>query len=187
MAVQEFRAVTIQPAGLRGLGAGFKAGGEFIVRARFDQEDASRYEYRQYIKGTATLTMGQFGAGAPSRANWHATQPPHNAANDFQIPGGLRPTFTEDGQTANGRTERYGYRNAMPVMKGGLEDRYMPDQKMGHEYRLRDKWGLSGRSRPRGLHVQLDITYKGVIIDNRDGNREVRQLTWRVQVDDIIT
>ncbi len=187
MAIQEFRAVTITPPGLRGLGAGFRAGGQFIVRARFDEEDAFRYEYRQYIQGTASVTMGAFAPGAPSRATWTATNPPHNAANDFAIPGGLRPTFTEDGQQRHGRIERFGYRNAMPVVRFGLEDRYLPDQKMGNEYRLRDTWGLEGATRPRGLRVQIDITYKGVIIDIRDGNREVRRLTWRVRIDDIIT
>lgn len=187
MAVQEFRAVTITPPGLRALGSGFKAGGQFIVRARFDEEDAFRYEYRQYIKGTAILTQGQFGPGAPSRANWRATHPPYNAANDFQIPGGLRPTFTEDGQVRGGRIERFGYRNSMPVLRHGIEDQYQPDQKMGNLYRLRDTWGLEGTSRPRGLRIQIDITYKGVIIDTQDNNNEVRRLTWRVQIDDIIT
>lgn len=187
MAVLEFRAVTITPPGIRPLReGGFMAGGQFIVRARFDAADASRYEYRQYIKGTAFVIMGRFGSGTPSLTNWRATHPPHNAKDDFEIPGGLRTNFTEDGQRRGGRTERFGYRSAMPVLRQGLEDQYLTDQKMGDQYRLRDTWGLRGTSAPRGLKVQLDITYKGVIIDRREGDREVRRQVWRCQLHDVI-
>jgi hypothetical protein len=186
MAILEFRATTIQPAALRALGAGFKAGGQFIVRIQFDEADAYRYEYRQYIRGTAFVTLGAFGPGAPSRANWVPTAPRHDAKNDFEVPGGLRTFFTEDGQRRGGRTQRFGYRSAMPVLEHGLEDRYLPEQKMGSEYRLRDTWGLSGASRPRGLRFEIEIVYRGAVIDRLDGDRVLDTRQWRVQLDDII-
>lgn len=188
MAIQEFRATTIVPAALRADGAGFVAGGQFIVRVRFDDADAGRYEYRQYIKGSAFVTHGSF-SGAPSFATWTATGTPHNAANDFLIPGGLKTTFAEDGEVRSGRIERFGYRNTSfggGSLRQGIEDRYLPSQATGAEYRSRDTWGLRGLSRPRGLRVKIDIVYKGAVIDTLEGNRVVDTRHWGVHIDDII-
>lgn len=186
MGVLSFHATTITPAALRGLGAGFKAGGQFIVRIHFDPIDAARYEYRQYIKGTAGVTPGRF-TGVPSFGTWVATAARHNASSDFQIPGGLKQHYTEDGQRIpGGIVQRFGYRSNAQLLVTGLEDRYLPAQGNGAEYRARDTWGLEGLSRPSGLRVDLDIVYKGVVIDTFDGNKVVAQHQWGVHIDDII-
>lgn len=189
MAILEFRATTIVPAGLRGDGAGFFAGGQFIVHVRFDEAGASRYEYRQYIKGSAYTTRGSF-SGAPSLASWTASETPHNASTDFLIPGGLQTHFTEDGEVRSGRTERFGYRDGRfggGRIAHGIEDRYLPSQSTGAEYKARDTWGLRGTARPRGLRIKIDIIYKGAIIDTSDHNRVVDTRHWGVHIDDIIT
>jgi hypothetical protein len=187
MGVREFRAITVTPAALRGDGAGFMAGGQFIVRAKFDPGDCARYEYRQYIKGTASTTQGTFGGATPSRTSWRATAAPHNAGPDFQVPGGLTTTYKEDGQVIGSRTERFGHRNHSQVLRTGIEDRYLPNRADGCEYKARDTWGLRGTARPRGLRVKIDIIYRGRIIDTEDSNRVVRSLHWGVHIDDIIT
>jgi hypothetical protein len=187
MGVREFRAITIVPAGLRADGAGFFAGGQFIVRAKFDAGDCARYEYRQHIKGTAVLIPGTFTASPPSRGNWVPTGIPRDAGPDFEVPGGLTSTYKEDGQQRGGRTERFGHRAHAQVLRQGLEDRYLPDRPTGCEYKLRDTWGLRGTSRPTGLLVRIDITYRGRIIDTADGDSVVKTLHWGVHIDDIIT
>ena len=187
MGVREFRATTIVRPGLRADGAGFFAGGQFIVRARFDPGDCARYEYRQHIRGTAFLLPGIFGGTPPSRANWIPTGIPRDASSDFEIPGGLATTFKEDGQRRGGRTERFGHRSGSQVLRQGLEDRYLPNRADGCEYKARDTWGIRGTARPRGLRIQIDILYRGRIIDTAESNRVVRTLHWGVKIDDIIT
>lgn len=174
------------PARLAADGAGFFAGGQFIIRLELDPGDARRYEYRQHIKGTAFVTQGSF-SGTPSRASWSATGVRHDAKNDFKIPGGLQTTFTEDGETATGGSvHRFGYRARSGRIAHGVEDRYLPDQATGAEYRARDTWGLRGIARPSGLRIQIDIIYRGSVIDRDDGNRVVTTLHWGVHLDDII-
>ncbi len=186
MGIREFRAITIVPAGLRADGAGFIAGGQFVVRAKFDPGDCARYEYRQYIKGTASTTSGSFSSSPPSRTNW-TPGAVHNAGPDFQVPGGLTTSYQEDGQVVGRRTERFGHRDHPQVLRTGLEDRYLPNRADGCEYKLRDTWGLRGTSRPVGLRIKIDIIYRGRIIDTSDGNKVVRSLHWGVHIDDIIT
>jgi hypothetical protein len=186
MGVVAFRAVTLVPIGFRALGAGFKMGGRFKVEMRLDPADAARYEYRQYIKGTATVQQGTF-TGAHTLANWRATGPLHNAQNDFAIPGGLQTSFTEDGQVASGHVHRFGHRSASAVNGADLTDRYRPSQASGHEYLAIDTYGLAGNSRPVGLRVHVKLMWQGRIIDTRAGNRTVRTLHWKVEKDDIIT
>ncbi len=188
MAVQEFRAITIVPAGLRADGAGFFAGGQFIVRAKFDPGDCARYEYRQFIRGSAFLLEGTLGAGGPAALRgWVPTGGARDAGPDFEVPGGLQPAFREDGQRRGGRTERFGHRGHGAVLRRGLEDRYLPDQADGCEYRLRDTWGLRAARRLIGLRIQVDIVYRGRIIDTAEGDRVVKTLHWGFHIDDIVT
>jgi hypothetical protein len=186
MGILSFHATTITPAALRALGSGFKAGGQFIVRISFDPIDAVRYEYRQYIKGTAGVTAGRFN-GTPSLANWVATGTRRDASNSFAMPGGLKTSYREDAEKAGGVVQRFGYRSSPAVLRTGLEDQYLPTQTGGAEYRLRDTWGLAGDSRPVGLRVEVDIVYKGVVIDTFDSDKVVLQRQWGVHIDDIIT
>ncbi len=188
MGVLEFRAITIVPAGLRGDGAGFFAGGQFVVRAAFDADDCARYEYRQDIKGTASVHQGVLGAAGPAGlGGWVPTGVPRDAGPDFTVPGGLTSAFKEDGEVRGGRVERFGHRRNAAVLRTGLEDRYLSAQRDGCQYRLRDTWGLRGTARPAGLRITIDIIYRGRIIDTADGNRVIRTLHWGVHIDDIIT
>ncbi len=184
--VVEFRAVTVTPIALRGFGAGWMMGGSFRVHARFNPTVNCRpLEYRQLIKGTATVQQGRF-TGAPSLATWVATGTVINAASSFQIPGGLPTAFAEDGQVVGGVTHRFGHRSAPAHISTGLEDRYLPAQATGCEYRAQDTYGLRGATRPVGLRIKLNITWQGRIIDTSRANRLVRTLHWGVNKDDII-
>ena len=186
--IVEFRAVTLVPINLGGQGAGFKMGGRFRVTVRLNPEvDCGRYEYRQFIKGTANVQQGTFTGPVPSLANWRPSGPLHDAKNDFGVPGGLQPHFTEDGEIVGGRTLSFGYRSAAPVVQQGIEDRYLPSQATGCEYRAVDTYGLSGIRRPRGLRVRLKLTWQGRVIDTRAGNRILDTRQWGVEKDDIIT
>ncbi len=189
MAIQEFRATTIKSAALKSDGAGIFAGGQFVVVARFDGADAARYEYRQYIKGTAILQQGSFSGSPASMDNWVAKpgSAPEDGKDLFLIPGGLPTSFREDGLIRNGRNERFGYRANAPVLRQGIEDRYLPDQVTGAEYRLRDTWGLRAPTRRVGLRLMIDIVYKGAIIDRQNLDQVVRTLHWGVHLDVIVT
>ncbi len=184
--VVEFRAITVTPIDLRAFGPGWMMGGSFRVRARFNPTvDCRRYEYRQFIKGTATVQQGR-STGPPAFATWVAAGPVINAAGSFQIPGGLPTSFAEDGQMVGGVIHRFGHRSAPPHVSIGLEDRYLPTQAAGCEYRAQDTYGLRGATRPSGLRIKLDITWQGRIIDTAGGNRILRTLHWRARKDDII-
>ena len=107
MAILEFRATTTKAAALNKEGAGLFAGGQFVVVARFDAADAARYEYRQYIKGTAIMQQGSFGGTPASMDNW-VIKPgtvPEDGKDLFLIPGGLHTSFREDGLVRVGITK----------------------------------------------------------------------------------
>lgn len=178
MAILEFRATTTKSAALNREGAGIFAGGQFVVVARFDAADAARYEYRQYIKGTAIMQQGSFGGTPASMDNW-AIKPatvPEDGKDLFLIPGGLHTSFREDGLVRVGRKEYFGYRANKGMYQPGLEDRYLPDQVTGAEYRLRDTWGLRAPTRRVGLRLMIDIVYEGAIIDRQNFDQVVRTL-----------
>ena len=175
-------ATAVQPA-LRGDGAGFFAGGQFTVRIRFDERDCEHLEYRQYIRGTATLQHGMF-IGARLPGNWRATGQPVSQAHNFAVPGGLRSNYREDGETRHGRVYRFGYRRGDGVQEEGLEDRYLPHPD-GPEYRLRDTWGLRGTSRPRATRIQIWVQYKGTVIDTRRPDRPIETREWSYRIDDL--
>jgi len=185
--VAHFRAIAVEKCAIHKVGSGFRAGGQFRVRIRFKPGvDCERYEYRQYIKGQAFAQQGSF-SGTPSFASWTSTGTKDNQASSFAIPGGLKTTFHEDGHVSGGKTERFGYRRSPPVRRTGIEDRYLPSQRAGGEYRLLDTYGLRKTSgRPRGLRIWLKLTYQGRIIDVKDKNRTIRTLHWGFQLDDII-
>lgn len=184
--VVEFRAVTVTPIALRAFGAGWMMGGSFRVIARFNHPSGcGRFEYRQRIKGTATVQQGRF-TGTPSLATWVATGPVANAASSFEIPGGLPTAFAEDGQIVGGVVHRFGHRSAPAHVATGIEDRYLPTQATGCEYKAQDTYGLRGSTRPTGLRIKLDILWQGRIIDTSRANTVIRTLHWGAKKDDII-
>jgi hypothetical protein len=187
--ILEFRAITVTPINLRAFGAGFMMGGSFKIRLKFHPDvDCRRYEYRQRIKGTATLQQGSFSGTVRTLATWSSTGSVKNVASAFQIPGGLPTTFAEDAQiTSTGAVNRFGHRSSSAVHQTGLEDRYLPRQSDGCEYRAQDTYGLRGTTRPLGLRIRLNIIWQGRVIDTRSGNRVIRTLHWGAKRDDIIT
>lgn len=185
--IVEFRAITLTPIDLRASGAGFKMGGRFKIQLRLNpSSDCSRYQYRQFIKGSVSLQQGRFIGTPHTLANWRATGALHNAMHDFRVPGGLQPHFTEDGEMRHGRAHHFGHRSAAPVNEPGLEDRYLPTQASGCEYRGMDTYGLEGRSRPVGLRIKMKITWQGRVIDTANSNRIIDTRHWGVDRDDVI-
>ena len=186
--ILQFRAVTIKPMQLRPFRGGWKASSEFVVRLFLNSSvDCSRYEYRQFIRGSCSTQRGTFSGGVQSFATWTATGSVQNQRNRFAIPGGLSTRFKEDGQEVSGRVFRYGYRSEEPVLSQGLEDRYLPDQANGHEYRARDIPGLAGSGRPVGLRVRLDFHFRGCVVDTQNNDEVIRTLHWGYDGDFIVT
>ncbi|MFK7821329.1 MAG: hypothetical protein AB8G99_21620 [Planctomycetaceae bacterium] len=192
--ITSFRATTMLPFALRNLtGGGWSAKKSFRVVVEFARGiDASRYEYRQYIKGTATIQRGSYRGATPRSGNWTASGPVMNSGNAFSVPGGLTPNFKEDGQVIGGRTERYGYRSNRPTMVSPTtpEDRYLPAQANGRTYRATDFVGLTFvppfRESLSGLRVRQNIIFQGRVIDTARSNRTIKTLHWSVRGDVII-
>lgn len=182
MGVLSFDMATIVQPALRGDGNGFFAGGQFTVRIRLDG-DYEHLEYRQQIRGTATLQQGMF-VGARLPGNWRAIAEPRSMARSFAVPGGLQPNYTEDGETRHGHTYRFGYRRGEGVQEEGLEDRYVPHPD-GPGYRLRDTWGLRGASRPTATRIQVRVRYKGTVIDTRRPGNALETREWWYRIDDV--
>lgn len=195
--VVKFLAISVQPLGLRICDARTSHfGGLFRVDLRLDPAlDCSRYEYRQDIRGRASVQL----AGSSSRLDMR---------NCFEVPGGLSPALlTEDGQILNPApirpvppghacpplagsiVERFGYRSSPPVVRAmgcpifaSLEDRYLPTQATGCRYVARDTYGVSiDRARLRGATLRLRLIWRGRVIDRLRGDRTIRTLHWGVR------
>jgi hypothetical protein len=186
--IQRFEIIAGTPLALRASGSGWMMRGSFRVHILLrPQADCRRYEYRQYIRGTATVQRGTFPSGLPpSPTNWQATGPLEDVASTFEIPGGLPRQFREDGQRVGGRVLHFGYRTSPAVVAEGTEDRYLPRQDTGCEYRGMDTFGLSATTRVVGLRIRLSLAWQGRIIDTRERNRVIGQETWHIDGDDII-
>ncbi|MCW5962881.1 MAG: hypothetical protein KIT83_02490 [Bryobacterales bacterium] len=175
---------------LRGDGAGWQFRGRFRVYIRFNNglANVNRYQYRQYIRGTAIITPGRFTGNPPSLGNWSATGAPQDASAEFRVPGGLRPSdWSEDGIVAFGATRKYGYRSSNAFIAPGEEDRYLPDQQNGKEYICIDTFGMMGSRRVSGSRLRMNLHYKGVIVDVLNNNRVVKQKAWTYVAEDIMT
>ena len=175
---------------LRADGAGWQLRGRFRVDIRLNESLANpnRYQYRQFIKGTATTTAGRFTGPTPSPTNWEATATPRDRSSQFGVPGGLNATsWSEDGVVAAGGTRKYGYRRSAAFVANGEEDQYLPGQRNGTRYVAVDTYGLMGTRRVAGTKLNLDLSYKGVIVDVLNSDREVSKKTWRYQAERIMT
>jgi hypothetical protein len=175
---------------LRGDGAGWQFRGRFRVNIRLNNSLANpnRYQYRQYIKGTAQSTPGRFAAGLPrTLANWTATSTPDDQSSQFGVPGGgLHATqWREDGVVSVGGTRKYGYRSSAAFVAPGEEDRYLPDQPNGKEYVCVDTYGMMGSRRVLGTRLELNLQYKGAVVDVLNSDRVVIEKTWSYSGDDI--
>ena len=183
MNVESFEHTTIVTPALRGDGNGFMAGGQFTVRIRLGGSDFEHGQYRQYIRGTATLQQGEF-VGTPSLATWRPLRDPESVGRLFAVPGGLQENYREDGERRHGRVYRFGYRRGDGIQEEGLEDRYVPHPD-GPQYRLRDTWGLRGTSRPVATKIRIRVHYKGEVIDDRRPDTAVETREWSYRIDDL--
>ena len=183
MSVETFDHRTVREPALRGDGAGFFAGGQFTIRIRFTASDCLNFQYRQYIRGTATLQQGRF-EGERLPGNWVPTAEPESVGRLFAVPGGLQPNLTEDGERRLGHDYHFGYRTGDGVEEEGLEDRYIPHPN-GPEYRLRDTFGLRGDSRPVATRIRINLFFKGEVIDDRRPERPVLTREWSYRLDDL--
>lgn len=192
--ILEFSATTLMPIRYRKQNNGdFHIGGRFRVFVLFNHLLDNRHlEYRQYIRGSFSVQRGSFSSENQTTANWVANGPEHSLNNIFSVPGGLRRSFSEDGEVRRGRgnsrwTENYGYRSRRPVHRSGIEDRYLPNQRTGHIYRCMDTFGASGRRTglTLGNRFRMNIVYQGRVINTR--NRQiVDSRQWRYRIDYII-
>jgi hypothetical protein len=189
--VVEFKAISLLPTTLKtDGGAGWTMSGRFQVRLLLNPNlNPERFEYRQFIRGTASAQRGAFQTGVPpSLATWTATGPVVDAASSFNTPGGLQQSFAEDGTTQHGVILHYGRRSAAPIHQAqiGWEDFYLPTQATGNEYHSMDNPAVSGTPRIVGLRARLSLDFSGRVIDTTDG-RIVRSLQWAIRGDDIMT
>jgi hypothetical protein len=174
---------------LRADGSGWQFRGRFEVRIRLNNSLANpnRYQYRQYIKGTATSTPGRFAAGLPhTLANWTSTGTPDDQSAQFGVPGGLVSTaYHEDGLVSAGGTRKYGYRQSPAFVAPGEEDRYLPTQETGKEYVCIDTYGMMGTRRVLGTRLRMNLHYKGAVVDVLNSDRVVIEKTWSYSGDDV--
>ncbi len=180
----------ITPPRLAADGRGFAFVGQFRVIMQLDaSSDWTKFEYRQYIKGTCLIYRGRFASFPHSRANWTPIGAPLHAGHLFKVPGGLKESFTEDGEVLNGVITRFGYRSNRPVVSLGLQDHYLPTQRTGRIYHSLDTFGIRGERVEPGLRIVYNISYEGRIIDtsrSASGSQTVLRRHWNFSADDII-
>jgi len=190
--ILEFRHSVVHPTQLHAWphasSPGFMLGGRFRVLLRLDPAiDCTRYEYRQFIKGTCTAQRGHFN-GPVGPATWVADGPEIDRASAFSIPGGLHThTFHEDGIVQNGHTSRFGHRSSNATVEEGVEDRYSPRQRDGSTYHLTDTYGIKDVTRVVGTRVRLHLHFEGRVIDRQNHDAVVNTIQWAVRGEDIIT
>mgnify|MGYP001384994996 CR=1 FL=1 len=200
--IATFKAITVNSLALRTCTSRMSHfGGLFRIKLDFNSDfDCRRFEYRQDIKGTATITP----KGALT---------PLDASECFNIPGSLSPKFKEDGEiiggtrpttvpapghfcnpVVGGRVERFGYRSAPAVLRTGtcpvfsiLEDRYLSSQRHGCKYRAKDTYGLSVDTIVlSGATLSLRIVWRGKVIDTDRSDKVIRTLHWGVKGSTVI-
>lgn len=176
----------VQP-NLRAMGLGWALRGRFSVNVRFEPSaDVRRYEYRQYIMGTAWTQAGQFhNPSRPTLESWYATGPQVNAARAFQMGGGGLPTsWQEDAQG----TSHFGHRSNTAVSRTGLVDRYLSSQMDGDRYELLDTYGMTGANRIPGTKLFFDLQYRFLIVDRlNNGWRRIHVHNFRTSAERLLT
>lgn len=150
----------------------------FQVSVKFNpnlsETDRSRYEYRQYIRGSATVQDGSRNANGI----WMPTLPVRitNVGKTFAVPFdpnspgiGLTTHYKEDGKTATdagSKCFRFGYRGGAEINGNRFRNVWSPDPETGTELTLRDTPGY-GEPYIAGLapKVKLNFTFRGVVVE----------------------
>ena len=172
-------------------GSGFAFVGQFRVIMQLDAStDWSKFEYRQYIKGTCFVNHGRFSGTPHSRANWNQVGSSVNGASYFRMTGGLNATeYREDNEIVNGVPTKFGHRSNRPTVITGLQDHYLPTQRTGRIYHSLDTFGIRGTSREVGLRIVYNLHYEGRIIDTSlpaTGSQTILRRRWSIAANDII-
>lgn len=196
-----FRATTINQFGVRPMRrrtGWLEVKKSFRVRVAFAQGiDCRRYQYRQFIKGSASVQQGTY-AGFAVLSAWRSTGPV--IAVSHKIGLGINSRFQEDGQMVRGRIIRYGHN--IPGTRASAttpEDRYFVDNGMSF-YRATDNVGLEFPRLPQvslwrggpsvvrsGLRIRLNIMFQGRIVDTSRSTEPILDTQhWRVRGDLIL-
>ena len=136
--------------------------GHHHIDVRFSPRcDCSQFEYRQFVAGVATASLGT------------ATR---DISDGFSlIPGGRLPiTEVEDGTTACTSAVHYGHRKEAGHGPGGTvcpESRYRDDdgtlnQASGCHFSADDRPDITSTGLPTGTTVNLDVDFRGEIRRN---------------------
>lgn len=158
-----------------------RCGGSFEMNAVFTDANPSIPacgEYRQYIRGTVLVDGDPFNYIARERGVAVPVRMRPRPA-----PGSSDDQFVEDGQAASntlnpfGVDLTYGHRDA-PVGNGNVLDLYVPSRRSGPQYAGRDAPQWSGS---QGLNVQLELDFRGQLVDVCNGGAVLRTQEWTVR------
>jgi Hemopexin len=124
-------------------------------------------EYRQFVRGTIHVNGAPFPMKLPNPAGV-----PDIDMLPRPAPGALDDNFREDGNS--GVVKFYGHRADTPDPKGIYSN---PDQRSGCTYRGIDSPLFSGLV---GQVVEIDLDFRGVIIDVCAGNEVLVTKEWNI-------
>lgn len=178
--------------------------GRFHITLKLDPNlpDFARYEYRQRIKGTATIQAGKL-SGTPadklSDRVWTKTNEPFDMSGQFAVPpgyetgpyGGLiyKPKgilteWKEDGEVVNNKAFKFGYRAGGAVIAEGIVDSYSPNQQ-GPDYVLQDTFGTMG-AYLAAAKISVELWYQGYVLDTQT-NVQLGLKGWHYKATGIVS
>lgn len=145
---------------------------EVVVKLNpaLSKAERTRYEYRQYIKGSASVEDGHFNNGV-----WSSAGPVVSIASRFEVPGdpkrgmqvGLTPAWKEDGKEAElgGAAFRFGHRDGAMIDKPRFKNKWWPDRDTGPNLLLQDSPGYSEIYRQNAPRVRIDVQFCGQVVE----------------------
>ncbi|TWT44101.1 hypothetical protein RAS1_05080 [Phycisphaerae bacterium RAS1] len=143
------------PSGNRRVGESFNMNADF-------QNNCDCCEYRQYVRGSFTYNGNNLPHTLCVGETLHAVN------------------WQEDGVQDGATCRRYGHRDTTVIGDLGANDVYdMPNRATGCRYRGFDFPGLS--EVPAGDTYDVNLEFRGEIIDTCNANRVVRTNTWTVR------
>jgi hypothetical protein len=131
-------------------------------------------EYRQFVRGTIRVNGNPISMPLPNPAGG-----PNLEILPRPTPGAPDDNFREDGDIS-GVVKFYGHRADAPDPKGTYSN---PDQRSGCKYEGIDSplfFGLVGQA------VEIDLDFRGVIIDVCAGNETLMMEEWNIFCQDIL-
>lgn len=178
------------------------ARGTFQVSVKLNpnlsEDERMRFEYRQFIKGSAMIQDGSRDA----QGRWNMTQPVRvvDVGNKFAVPLdkkspgiGLTRHYKEDGKIAEdvgSQSFRFGYRDGVEIKGNRFRNIWSPHPVSGSHLVLRDTPGYGERYNPAlAPKIQMNFTFRGVVVEVEEGTdaqgnfvinvvREITDRTW---------